>query len=230
MTFLNRPELPPEGKRETSAGTPPASALQGRGALAGTKPKTCTQQDGPAPRTRTRHTHRDKDTHQMSTNKITRKTVAGFGALAVSGALLAAACSSTDGEAVAIGSYTPTVEPAATYEAPVGSWGAGATTDERPKPLGEPAGPFTTGSGVWFVPADIEPGTYRAYSTRDTGWNAGTGYYAVCADAACEIDFDGSDYTGLIDNGNLAGGPGLVVVPEHAAVVELSGVRLEAIR
>ena len=163
----------------------------------------------------------------MSTNKVTRKAIAGFGSLAVFGAIVAG-CSSTDGEAVAIGSYTPTVEPASTYEAPAGSWGQ--TTDERPKPLGEPAGPFTTGSGVWFVPDDIEPGTYRAHSTRETGWSAGTGYYEVCADAACEIDFDGSDYTGLISNGNLDGGPGLVVVPEHAAVVELSGVRLEAIR
>lgn len=33
----NRPELPPAGEvQEMSAGTPPASALQGRGALAGT--------------------------------------------------------------------------------------------------------------------------------------------------------------------------------------------------
>lgn len=160
----------------------------------------------------------------MSTSKITRKAVAGLGALVVLGAGIASCAGTTDGEAVVIsGSTIPS-----SYEPPVGSWGSG-TVDERPKPLTVESGPFTTGTGTWFVPSDIAPGTYRAYSTRESGIVAGTGYYAVCADAACEIDFDGSDYTGLIDNGNLDGGPGLVVVPEHAATVQLSGVRLEAI-
>ncbi|WP_328439200.1 hypothetical protein [Nocardia puris] len=75
--------------------------------------------------------------------------------------------------------------------------------------------------GTWLVPGDIAPGTYRVTPTGSF-----SGYVELCADLACEIDFDGSDYTGMISN-ELYSGPGFLVVPDHAVAVTLQRVELE---
>ncbi|MBF6368373.1 hypothetical protein IU469_22005 [Nocardia puris] len=80
-------------------------------------------------------------------------------------------------------------------------------------------------SGTWLVPSEIPVGTYRVTATSSWG-----GYWATCADLACDIDFDGSDYTGLIDNELVElDAPGYLVIPPHAVAVELRDVELEPI-
>jgi hypothetical protein len=81
--------------------------------------------------------------------------------------------------------------------------------------------PYTT-TGTWLVPSEIAPGTYRV------NLKGANGYYEVCADLACDIDFDGDDSTGMIDNAFLEG-PGFVEIPAHAEAVTLRGVELVAV-
>ena len=83
------------------------------------------------------------------------------------------------------------------------------------------ADPYSS-DGTWLVPAEIQPGTYRA--AIKPNW-ADSGYYKVCADYACDIDFDGSDATGMISNDYMTG-PGVVVIPPNAVSVELNDLIL----
>ena len=92
------------------------------------------------------------------------------------------------------------------------------TTEWTPPPAPK-TDPYTT-SGTWLVPSEIAPGTYKVTPTDSTG------YVATCADLACEIDFDGSDFTGLIDNKLVTGKAAYLVIPAHAVAVELRDVTL----
>ena len=74
--------------------------------------------------------------------------------------------------------------------------------------------------GMWMVPSEITPGTYRVTPTSSI-----EGYTATCADYTCRIDFDGSDATGMIDN-ELYPGPGILVIPANAVMVKLQRVSL----
>ena len=70
--------------------------------------------------------------------------------------------------------------------------------------------------GTWLVPSEIAPGTYRTALASGESM----GYYATCADFACEIGTPG-----FITNDNLRG-PGIVVVPPNAVSIELRGLVL----
>lgn len=82
-----------------------------------------------------------------------------------------------------------------------------------------PADPYST-DGEWIVPSEIAPGQYKAVQDGTI-----SGYVAVCADLECEIDMDGSDATGLIDNYTVDG-QAYVTVPQGAMKVELSRAHL----
>ncbi|MBF6515575.1 hypothetical protein IU421_14980 [Nocardia cyriacigeorgica] len=79
-------------------------------------------------------------------------------------------------------------------------------------------------NGTWRVPSQIAPGDYQVIIT-DTD---GSGYWAICADAGCAIDGDGSDFTGMIDNGFIFEDDYLHV-PPHAFSIKLRGVELVAV-
>lgn len=85
------------------------------------------------------------------------------------------------------------------------------------------ADPYSS-DGTWLVPSEIRPGTYRAVQTSKD-W---PGYVAVCADAECDVDFDGDDTTGLIRN-DIVKGSSVVVVPPGAFSVEIQRVTLTPI-
>jgi hypothetical protein len=70
------------------------------------------------------------------------------------------------------------------------------------------------------VPAELSPGTYQATPTGNL-----SGYVEVCADLGCQIDFDGSDSTGMIDN-YVVDGPTYIVVPPYAAAVTTKRVEM----
>ncbi|MGW5514643.1 hypothetical protein [Nocardia africana] len=86
-----------------------------------------------------------------------------------------------------------------------------------------PVDPYST-NGTWLVPSEIAPGNYRVIPKNSRG-----GYWETCADAGCDIDFDGSDHTGLIDNDNVDG-PGVVNIPTWAYSIKLRNVRLAPIQ
>ena len=72
--------------------------------------------------------------------------------------------------------------------------------------------------GTWLVPNQIGPGTYQVQSSSSFG-----GYVEVCADLACKVDFDGSDYTGMIDN-YVVSGPTYITVPSYAKAVTMKRI------
>lgn len=103
--------------------------------------------------------------------------------------------------------YTPK------YTAPTSKWNAPKATD-----------PYST-NGTWLVPSQIKPGNYLA--TPD-GTRSG-GYIEVCADIGCDIDFDGSDYTGMISNDYIEG-QGYVTIPESAFSITLDDLELSPVQ
>lgn len=86
-------------------------------------------------------------------------------------------------------------------------------------PVAAPVDPYST-DGEWLVPGEIQPGQYKAIQDGTF-----SGYVAVCADLECEIDMDGSDATGLIDNYTVDG-QAYVTVPQGAMKVELNRAHL----
>jgi hypothetical protein len=86
----------------------------------------------------------------------------------------------------------------------LGAGTAGATGD-----------PYSS-DGMWLVPSEIAPGTYRA-AIKPNMFDSG--YYAVCADYACEPG------PGMISNDYMIG-PGIVVIPPSAVSVELNNLSL----
>ena len=98
-------------------------------------------------------------------------------------------------------------QPSAQAPAPV------AAQAPAPAPAPVQIDPYSS-TGTWMVPQEILPGTYRAMIAD--GEN--TGYYATCADYACEIEFDSDG--GLISNDFMTG-PGIIVIPPNAVSVEL---------
>lgn len=83
--------------------------------------------------------------------------------------------------------------------------------------------PLTT-DGTWLVPSEVQPGDYRAVVEEDAFGNLG--YVEVCADAACEIDMDGSNATGLIDNYAVQGSS-IVHIPQGAFSVKITSADLK---
>lgn len=78
----------------------------------------------------------------------------------------------------------------------------------------EPVDPYSS-TGQWLVPDEIAPGTYRV------SLNPGErhGYAAVCGDYECD------PFGGMISNDNY-NGPGVMVVPPSAVMVELKRITL----
>src|ERR1700752_2624634 len=74
--------------------------------------------------------------------------------------------------------------------------------------------------GMLKVGTDIQPGVYQV---RPADGNMG--YFALCADAGCRIDFDGSDATGLIDN-EIVRGPAYMEVGPGVAYVKVTSLKI----
>lgn len=147
-----------------------------------------------------------------------KKIVTGIAAIAVVG-IVGASCSGTstvEGTAVPVSDALefPTIDGVefadtdTTYTAPT------ATAD-----------PYSN-DGTWLIPEEILPGDYKV--TPDTSSWRNSGYWELCADLACEIDMDGSDYTGMIQNGAVTG-QGYVTIPEYAVAITLDNVTLTPI-
>lgn len=85
-----------------------------------------------------------------------------------------------------------------------------------------PVDPLVT-DGTYLVGSEIQPGTYRVVPAENLFGEMG--YWARCADLACEVDMDGLDSTGLITN-EIVQGPGFLVVEQTDVAVELRGLVL----
>ena len=71
----------------------------------------------------------------------------------------------------------------------------------------------TFGDGVWRVPQEVKPGTYRTIVPADS-WNC---YHAVLRNFDSKLD-------SIIDNGNQEPGlPQIMTIPKTAQGVEASG-------
>lgn len=88
-------------------------------------------------------------------------------------------------------------------------WSAPTSTIEIPAPVD----PLST-NGTWLVPSEIGYGTYKATSTSDI-----FGYWALCADLACQPG------PGMIDN-EIVDASGYIVIGPDAVAVELDDVVL----
>ena len=112
---------------------------------------------------------------------------------------------------------TPHSYASAPYETPALPTAAGpvdaAQVPPPPPPLPNPL----TSDGVWRVPEDIKPGTYRAVPTKSYG-----GYFALCSDYTCAIG------TGMIRN-EMVTGPEVFTIPETAASIKLSRLNLTSL-
>jgi hypothetical protein len=78
-----------------------------------------------------------------------------------------------------------------------------------------------TDDGMYQVPTEIAPGTYRYTVT-----SKGNGYWALCSDVRCEIG------SGRIDTDWIphAGATGYLEIPANAHYVKLNGLQLEPLR
>ena len=76
-----------------------------------------------------------------------------------------------------------------------------------------PVDPYSS-NGTWLVPSEIDYGTYKATSTSDL-----FGYWALCADLACQPG------PGMIQN-EIVDASGYVVIGPDAVAVELDDIVL----
>jgi hypothetical protein len=85
--------------------------------------------------------------------------------------------------------------------------------------LGLAGGTANATDGMLKVGTDIQPGIYQV---KPIG---GSGYFALCADAGCRIDFDGSDATGMIDN-EIVSGPSYMEVGPGVTYVKVTSLKI----
>ena len=93
---------------------------------------------------------------------------------------------------------------------------AGASRSASPTLEAEPVNPYSS-TGQWLVPDEIRPGTYRVSLSPGKS----QGYGAVCGDYECNPFGE----PGMIANDNYYG-PGVMVVPQLAVMVELRNIIL----
>lgn len=93
---------------------------------------------------------------------------------------------------------------------------SGSTRPASPTLEDVPVNPYSS-NGQWLVPDEIRPGNYRV--SLQPGKS--TGYGAVCGDFECNPFGE----PGMLSNDNYSG-PGVMVVPQSAVMVELRGIAL----
>lgn len=119
-------------------------------------------------------------------------------------------------------STTPEAEPSSNPTIGIVSGGPVTSLDTPPAPAPTNAAPVKTaptkvavtfGDGVWQVPEDVKPGTYKTTVPAES-WNC---YYAILK------DFSGSIYS-IIENGNQEPGlPQIITIPKTAKGIDVGG-------
>jgi hypothetical protein len=114
---------------------------------------------------------------------------------------------------------TPEAEPSSNPTVGIVSGGPVTSLDTPPAPAPTSAKPapaktaVTFGDGIWQIPGEVKPGTYRTVVPADS-WNC---YYEIVK------DFSG-DIRSIIDNGNQEPGlPQIITIPKTAKGIDVGG-------